>query len=302
MAPMFHFKECFAVILLLLAGLNFTSGGKLLVIPMDGSHWLSMKPVLKQLRQNGHEMLIVAPEINVHIKPSEDIYSLKTYPVPFTYQEMDENIRAFGNQVFEDLPFLVMVARTIERLKKTSAFFLAGCTHLLNNQELMRYLEQSKFDALFTDPMLPCGQIVAEYLGIPSVFFLRGIPCGFDSEATQCPSPPSYVPRTFTRYSDHMTFAQRVKNMLFRLSESFLCSFVYSPYANLASEFLQRDMTVAELLSNGSVWLMREDYVSNFPKPLMPNMIPIGGINCAGREPLSQVCTFFYSFIFKSLG
>ncbi|KAH0621725.1 hypothetical protein JD844_023332 [Phrynosoma platyrhinos] len=297
MAPVFHSKAYFAVILLLLAVLDFASGGKLLVIPMEGSHWLSMKPVLKQLRQNGHEIVVVAPDVNMHIKPSENIYSLKTYPVPFTNEEMDEDFRAFGKQAFEDLPFLVMVTKTIEQMRKTATFFLSSCTHLLYNQKLTMYLIQSKFDAVLLDPFWPCGQIVAEYLGIPSVFFLRGIPCSFEFEATQCPRPPSYVPRAFTRYSDHMTFAQRVKNMLFHLSESFLCSYVYSPYAYLASEFLQRDVTLTGLLSNGSVWLMREDSISSYPKPLMPNMIPIGGINCAAKEPLSQVCKSFYLFI-----
>ncbi|XP_061463769.1 UDP-glucuronosyltransferase 1A1-like isoform X3 [Rhineura floridana] len=288
MAPMAHSQGSVSVLMLLLYSLNFVSGGKLLVVPMDGSHWLSMQPVLNQLKQNGHELVVVAPEINLHIKSSDDVYTLKTYPVPFTKEEMDNSFKAFANDNFQELPFTVRFFRTIERLKVTSAMFLASCTHLLYNQELMRYIEQSKFDALFTDPMMPCGQIVADYVGIPSVFFLRGIPCGLDSEATQCPRPPSYVPRTFTGNTDHMTFAQRVKNMLFYMSEYFLCSFVYSPYSSLASEFLQRDMTVTELLSHGSVWLMRMDFVDEYPKPIMPNMIIIGGINCAWKKPLSQ--------------
>nr|XP_060639801.1 UDP-glucuronosyltransferase 1A1-like isoform X5 [Anolis sagrei ordinatus] len=284
MAPVFYSS----VILLVLASLNFASGGKLLVIPMDGSHWLSMKPMLKQLRQNGHELVIVAPEVNMHIKPAEDLYTLKTYPVPFTAEEMDENIRGISGQAFDDVPFLLMIANTIEHMKKTSVFFLGSCERLLYNEELRMYFRESKFDAILTDPFWPCGQIVAEYFDIPSVFFLRGIPCGYEFEATQCPRPPSYVPRGLTRFSDHMTFLQRVKNMLFHFTEFFLCSFVYSPYAKLASEFLQRDMTFSELVSNGSVWLIREDFAFSYPKPLMPNMIMIGGINCAGKEPLSQ--------------
>ncbi|XP_066485558.1 UDP-glucuronosyltransferase 1A1-like [Tiliqua scincoides] len=233
---------------------------------MDGSHWLSMQPVLNQLKQNGHELVIVAPEINVHIKASNDIYTLKTYPVPFTKQELDEHFQDFTNGLFEDLSFTVMFVRTYQRLIRTSAIFMSSCVHLLHNKELMTYMEQSKFDALFTDPMTPCGQIVAEYLDIPSVFFLRGIPCGLDSAATQCPSPPSYVPRIFSKNPDHMTFVQRVKNMLLYLSEFFLCSAVYSPYSSLASEFLQRDVTLTELLSKASVWLMKMDFVGDYPQ------------------------------------
>lgn len=295
MARAFGSQEFVAALLLLLPSLNVVFCGKLLVVPMDGSHWLSMQPVLNQLKQNGHELVIVAPEVNVHIKASDETYTWKTYPVPFTKQEMEEHFKDFTNGVFEDLPFITMFLTTYQRMKKTSALFMSSCVHLLYNKELMTYLEQSKFDALFTDPMMPCGQIVAEHLDVPSVFFLRGIPCGLDSAATQCPTPPSYVPRIFSRNSDRMTFVQRVKNMLLYTSEFFLCSAVYSPYSSLASEFLQRDATITEFLSHGSVWLMRTDFTNDYPKPLMPNMVLIGGINCAGKKPLSQVCDSCYS-------
>ncbi|XP_053139649.1 UDP-glucuronosyltransferase 1A1-like isoform X3 [Hemicordylus capensis] len=288
MAPLFHSHQ-FDALLLLLSSLNFVAGGKLLVVPMDGSHWLSMKPVLNQLKQNGHEIVTVAPEINMHIKASDDdIYTLKTFPVPFTKEELDEHFHAFTKEIIQELPFLVRFVAIYKRLRETSAMFLSSCKHLLYNQELMNYLAQSKFDALLTDPMEPCGQIVAEYLDIPSVFFLRGIPCGLDFTAAQCPSPVSYVPRTFSANTDHMVFIQRVKNLLLYMSEFFLCSFVYTPYSSLASEFLQRDVTVTELLSHGSVWLMRADFAADYPKPLMPNMIVIGGINCASKNQLSQ--------------
>uniref|UniRef100_A0A8B9DFM1 UDP-glucuronosyltransferase 1-1 n=1 Tax=Anser cygnoides TaxID=8845 RepID=A0A8B9DFM1_ANSCY len=148
----------------------------------------------------------------------------------------------------------------------------------------MRYLEETKFDVVFTDPVIPCGQIVAEHLSVPSVYFLRGIPCGIDFEATQCPNPPSYVPRVFTEHTDHMSFLQRVKNLVFDVQNFFLCDFMYQPYTKLASEFLQRDVTVLDLLRKASVWLLRLDFVLDYPRPLMPNIILIGGVNCAHKE------------------
>lgn len=275
------------VLLVCLAFLSFADGKKLLVVPMDGSHWLSMRDVLEELGRKGHEIVIVAPEVNVHIKASEK-YVMKMYPVPFTKAELEGHFLAFAQEIFEERSFLERFVRIYERLRNTSTLFLSTCTHLLYNKDLIGYLEGSKFDAVFTDPMLPCGQIIAEYLSIPSVFFLRGIPCGLDYKALQCPDPPSYVPRQLTTNTDHMTFPQRVKNLLFSLFEFLLCDFVYAPYTKLASEFLQKDITVTELLSHGSVWLMRFDFAVDYPRPLMPNIVMIGGINCA-QEELSQV-------------
>ncbi|NWT92343.1 UD11 glucuronosyltransferase, partial [Urocynchramus pylzowi] len=65
------------------------AAGKLLVVPVDGSHWLSMREVLDMLQQKGHEVVVVAPEVSLHIKPSKT-FVMKMYPVPFTQEEMDK--------------------------------------------------------------------------------------------------------------------------------------------------------------------------------------------------------------------
>ncbi|NWH55369.1 UD11 glucuronosyltransferase, partial [Fregata magnificens] len=270
-------------LVLLLSMLGLAAGGKLLVVPVDGSHWLSMREVLDGLRQKGHEIVIVAPEISLYIKPTKN-FIMKMYPVPFTQEELNGNLQAFSQAVFEEGSFLERVVRIYQQSKKASAMFLSTCTHLLYNKELVRNLEKSKFDAVLTDPVLPCGQILAEHLSIPSVFLLQHIPCGLEFEATQCPNPPSYVPRVFTDHTDRMNFFQRVKNLIFDIPNYLLCEFLFQPYTKLASEFLQQDVTVLDLLRKASIWLLRLDFVFHYPRPLMPNMIIIGGVNCAHRK------------------
>ncbi|XP_048810191.1 UDP-glucuronosyltransferase 1A3-like isoform X20 [Lagopus muta] len=273
-------------LLLLLSVLSLAAGGKLLVVPVDGSHWLSMREVLEVLKQKGHEIVVVSPEINLQIKPSRN-FIMKTYAVPFTQEEMDGYFQAFLKEAFEVGSFLERFHAVRERLRTLFDLGFITCEELLNNKELIRYLEQSNFDAVFTDPALPCGAIVAEHLSLPSVYLLRGIPCGLDFEATQCPNPPSYVPRLFTDHTDHMNFLQRVKNVIFDTSNLFLCDFLYKPFEKLASEFLQRDVTMLDLFRKASVWLLRYDFVLEYPRPLMPNMIAVGGVNCAHKQ-LSQ--------------
>ncbi|NXN35786.1 UD11 glucuronosyltransferase, partial [Rhinoptilus africanus] len=270
-------------LVLLLSVLSLAAGGKLLVVPVDGSHWLSMREVLDILRQKGHEIVVVAPEVSLHIKPTKN-FVMKMYPVPFTQEELDYTFWRTSQDIFAEGSFLERIVKTYEGVKNTSAMFLSTCEHLLYNKELVRYLEESKFDAVFTDPLLPCGLILAEHLSVASVLFLQQIPCGLEFEATQCPNPPSYVPRVFTDLTDRMNFFQRVKNLIFDIPEYFLCDFVFQPYAKLASEFLQRDVTVPDLLRQASIWLVKLDFVLHYPRPLMPNMVLVSGVNCAHRK------------------
>ncbi|NXS12939.1 UD11 glucuronosyltransferase, partial [Neodrepanis coruscans] len=248
-----------------------------------GSHWLSMLPVVEQLRQRGHDVVVLAPEINLRIHPSV-LYTLKTYPVSYTREYVEAEFRQMGYRSFTPQPFLAKLSK----IANFTTMFLDSCKRLLAVRELIKYLEESKFDAVFMDPFFPCGQILAEHLSLPSVYLVRGLPCSLDFHATLCPNPPSYIPRFFTRFTDHMTFPQRVGNLVATLTTSLACTFLYSPYDPLIREFLQREATVPELLSHAALWLMKYDFAFEYPRPLMPNMVLVGGIGCARGSKLSQ--------------
>ncbi|XP_066478222.1 UDP-glucuronosyltransferase 1-6-like [Tiliqua scincoides] len=273
--------------LFIFATIHLGKGGKLLVIPQDGSHWLSMRAVVEELSKRGHEIVVVAPEVNLLLKESK-YYTRKLHAVPYTPDALVQRFRVFGNQPFEEVSFPVMVIRAYTVMLHLIEMFFTNCEALLKNREVMQYLEKNNFDALFTDPALPCGVILAEHLSIPSVYFFRGFPCGLEHAITKCPNPVSYVPRCYSIHTDHMTFAQRLLNLLISLLENQLFKIIYSPYQEIASELLQREVHLPALYRNGSVWLLRYDFVFEYPRPVMPNMVFIGGINCEEGKILPQ--------------
>nr|XP_015214909.1 PREDICTED: UDP-glucuronosyltransferase 1-6-like [Lepisosteus oculatus] len=282
----------------LLAGLcvfllDSVQGGKLLAVPVDGSHWISMKPVLIELGKRGHTVVVAIPEVSMQMGPSSH-YTTKTFPVPYTKEKIRE-MNQLQRKVFEDVSTLGQIRFILGFVHFFQNFSRSTCESFFYNQELMQDLKEQEFDAVLTDPVLPCGVIVAEYLSVPSIYMLRGIPCSLDFRATQCPRPPSFVPTFFTKFSDQMTFTQRIVNFLINLLEPLLCKFLFSAYDDMASSLLQRDVTVEEIMSRASVWLMRFEFTFEYPRPLMPNMVLIGGINCAQRKALSLVSLAFYS-------
>ncbi|KAL8173045.1 UNVERIFIED_CONTAM: hypothetical protein K2H54_038362 [Gekko kuhli] len=244
-----------------------------------------MRLVVERLHQKGHEIVVVAPDVKMRIEPSVH-YTLKTFAVPYTEEYMREELQNLGRNIFSQQPFLTKMTEAIAKTRNISTLLFDTCKELLYNKEMIAYLEENQFDVVFMVPVSPCGQIVAEHLSLPSVYYSRGFPCGL--EATQCPNPPSYVPRFFTGNTDHMDFSQRVKNFLTPSLEFLFCYLLYSPFHVLSTEFLQREVTVSELYSQASVWLLRYDFAFEHPRPLMPNMVLIGGINCENKIPLTE--------------
>ncbi|NXA41788.1 UD11 glucuronosyltransferase, partial [Eudromia elegans] len=276
-----------AGLVLLLSFWSVAEAGKLLVVPQDGSHWLSMRVVVEKLWERGHDIVAVIPEASLLMKSSEN-FTVKTYSVPYTQESLDRYYHSIGKDCFLDPPLLEKITIILKNISKMTTMFTDTCRHLFHDEELMKYLRDKNFDVIMMDPVLPCGPIIAESLSLPSVYFLRGLPCGLDYRATQCPNPPSYVPKLFSYSSDHMTFTERVKNFLLGFLEHIPCYLLYYKYEELASELLQRDVTLLELFSTASVWLMRYDFIFEYPRPVMPNMFYIGGINCMQKNQLSK--------------
>ncbi|NXJ10558.1 UD19 glucuronosyltransferase, partial [Odontophorus gujanensis] len=67
-----------------------SEGGKLLVVPMVGSHWLSMKDVAHELAERGHEVVVLKPEESWQMGDKHGhAYTVKTYPVVTKFDELD---------------------------------------------------------------------------------------------------------------------------------------------------------------------------------------------------------------------
>lgn len=140
-----------------------------------------------------------------------------------------------------------------------------------------------------------CGLTIAKYLSLPSVIFARLSFCYYLEEGAQCPSLPSYVPGLFSKYTGTMTFKERVWNHLIYIQDDVFCPYLYKTAVEIASEVLQTPVTMTDLFSPVSIWLLRTDFVLEFPRPVMPNMVFVGGMNCLQGKPLSKVCYICFS-------
>ncbi|NXG07027.1 UD11 glucuronosyltransferase, partial [Sakesphorus luctuosus] len=113
-------------------------------VPTDGSHWLSMREVLDSLQQKGHEIVVVAAEVNLYIKPSKS-FVLKTFRVPLKHEAMEKEIKDYLQISFEEGSFLTRFLRAYQGMRRLGELSVLSCEWLVKDQELLRYLEESKF-------------------------------------------------------------------------------------------------------------------------------------------------------------
>ncbi|XP_040828407.1 UDP-glucuronosyltransferase 1A9-like [Ochotona curzoniae] len=279
------------VCLLLASGSG--EAGKLLVVPMDGSHWFTMRSVVEKLIERGHELVVVMPEVSWQLGQSLNC-TVKSYRTSHTLEDMDRVFMDFARSQW------YIPVKNLFNLKKGPLYnffelIFSHCRSLFTDKKLVEYLKESSFDAVFLDPFNMCGLVVAKYLSLPSVVFARGAFCHYLGEATQCPYPLSYVPRGLLSFSDVMTFKERVWNHITHFQERLFCHHFFKSILELASEVFPEPVTLYDLFSHTSIWLIRTDFVFDYPKPVMPNMVYVGGINCHEGKPLSKVSSSCFS-------
>ena len=95
------------VILLLLLctlGPSVSQAGKLLVVPVDGSHWLSLVGPLQPLQQRGHDIMVLAPDASVYINTRRRPTTTSTHTQACTHKHTTRTNFLSEEQYIETFP------------------------------------------------------------------------------------------------------------------------------------------------------------------------------------------------------
>uniref|UniRef100_A0A6P5JRX9 LOW QUALITY PROTEIN: UDP-glucuronosyltransferase 2B14-like n=1 Tax=Phascolarctos cinereus TaxID=38626 RepID=A0A6P5JRX9_PHACI len=208
-----------ALLLLQLCCFSCGSCGKVLVWPMENSHWLNLKVLLDGVIQRGHEVTVLTPSATVFVDPSNSSgFHVKDFPVVTKLEHLAsffDNFSTHGVMNFESFP-LEYGAALQGLFYQCSRLMKQQCESAVLNKDLMKTLKQAKYEVVISDAICPCGELIAERLGIPFVYSLRlSLGNTLEKYCGGLPSPPSYVPVAMSVLTDRMTFMERVKNMLF---------------------------------------------------------------------------------------
>ncbi|XP_045389036.1 UDP-glucuronosyltransferase 2A2 isoform X2 [Lemur catta] len=195
-------------------------GGNILIWPMEGSHWLNVKIIIDELIKKEHNVTVLVASGALFITPtSKPSLTFEIYKVPFGKERIEGVIKNFVLTWLENRPSPSTIWRFYQEMAKVIKDFhmVSGeiCDGVLKNQKLMEKLKSSKFEVLVSDPVFPCGDIVALKLGIPFIYSLRFSPAStVEKHCGKVPYPPSYVPAVLSELTDQMSFTDRIRNFV----------------------------------------------------------------------------------------
>ncbi|KAA8592512.1 hypothetical protein FQN60_017967 [Etheostoma spectabile] len=261
----------------LLCSLPTADGGKVLVFPVEGSHWVNMKVLIQELHSRGHHITVIRPKTSMFIR-AESLH----------YESSSLDWKEFEADFMNNFTTRTLQLRR-EFHTSTAAYFKAReelmmmmhhahktvvnqMQDMFEDAKLMQLFQEAKYDVVLTDPCFGGGVLLAHQLGLPLVFNVRWTIME-DGHHTVAPSPLSYVPIPGLKLTDKMTFWQRVLNVLLSLmvrnnyrtiKESYYTPFVHRHFGP--------NVHYDELVQAADIWLMRTDFTFEFPRPTMPNV------------------------------
>ncbi|XP_056278010.1 UDP-glucuronosyltransferase 2A2-like [Pseudoliparis swirei] len=271
-------------------------GGKIVVYPIDGSHWLNMKILVEALHLRGHQITVLRSSTSWYVSEfsphytsitiiQEQTQNLESQDYMTSFLKKSIEIRRNKGTIWGFVEFYRNLFNMMGDNQKDVAKLIVS---IFENKTLIKELKETEYDLFLTDPAFPGGVLLAHYLQLPMVFNVRWL---FNGEAhfAIAPSPLSYVPQLFTDNSDKMDFFQRVDNIIHHSILVYMYYFVSNPpYQAVCDHYFGPDVSVMSLMQGADLWLMRVDFIFEFPRPSMPNVVYIGGFQGKPSKPLSS--------------
>ncbi|XP_051982852.1 UDP-glucuronosyltransferase 2A2-like [Xyrauchen texanus] len=280
------------LIILLTTTVPVVQSGKVLVFPVDGSHWVHMNILIETLHAKGHNITVIR-------KP--DSWYIKEFSPHYTSINLN-TAGGFGEEFLE-----IFISRLLEFQREGSIWArlklemeLWQCflemlkaeneliVKMFEDLQLMQSLKDAKYDLILTDPAMFGGIILGHYLKLPIVYNVRWTLYS-EGHFAIAPSPLSYVPSPKLELPDRMSFFERVKNVvMYSIFETQVALMIAPTYNALCKRFIGPGVSYFTLLQGADLWLHRVDFIFEFPRPTMPNIVYIGGFQCKPSKPLPQ--------------
>lgn len=133
-------------------------------------------------------------------------------------------------------------------------------------------------------------------LDIPTVVIHSGTAYQWHAVMTGLPYNPAYFPNDCGEFATNVEFLQRVENSLMYVFGNFMYDRWRAMYDEMAPRIFGPGVpSLQHVIGNISIMLVNSHFAFQLSRPMVPNVVEIGGVNIARKKDLSEVCTFCMS-------
>uniref|UniRef100_A0A182T6B9 Uncharacterized protein n=1 Tax=Anopheles maculatus TaxID=74869 RepID=A0A182T6B9_9DIPT len=274
---------CIALTAFVLLGTLDTSvsGAKILAVfpSISKTNYIFGQVLFEALAAKGHDVTIVSP-----------------FEVQYAYENIRQ-VRITG--LFSHIEDYGLHANVFTKRDKSSFYgntnliygTAAMADYTLGHPKLQELLKNpaETFDLLILDQVL-CESLLglAYHYGVPAIVYSSAASNKYTNEMVGNPHNPAYNPIPSLGYSDRMHLVQRVWNTFVSICEQFNYRYLYLPSQEAVYQryFARRANLppLLDLIHNVSLVMVNSHPVINFARPVVPNMIEIGGAHIRQLE------------------
>ncbi|ODM98012.1 UDP-glucuronosyltransferase 2B20 [Orchesella cincta] len=264
------------------------------------SHLNIFNSLINGLAERDHNITVVAP------------LKMKT-PLP--------NVREISPIPFEIMKTAVSSGNPFERRKEgksglflswNSTFMEVGSDMMYRNEEIKELIKggPGSFDLIIVNAFMNHFTLgIVHELQAPHMYVITMPAMNVQVSKFGLYFPPSFVPCSFAAFSDRMNFKERILNFLAEYFMLAITGTVWVPYlSKMYQDHLGSHVPNAdEIDRNVSLLLMNTHFSLTYPRPLLPDVVEVGGLHTRESKPLPTDLDEFLSgakdgFILFSLG
>jgi glucuronosyltransferase len=243
------------------------------------SHRIGMWPLVESLASRGHNVTFVSPFPSksplapniTDLVPKSLAQMILNWDVVTQFYEK----RVKGQQEWDWF--------------KMGDYGVMMCSSLLEDQEFLQFLDNAKkFDLLVIDALSnECAYGIAYKLGAKIIIYNTADPMPWMLDPFGIPDEASWVPDMVFHPPTEMNIYHRFISMAVPLYYEYTKHFHYFP---LLEGMLKEKLKLESLPSladiernNISLMFVNHHFAEDFARPFPPNVIPVGGLQLAGK-------------------
>lgn len=274
--------------------LRVSSEKILFLLPLSTkSHKIFFEPLITNLAERGHDVTVLTTEKTIRL-PKTCNATVQEY-VPLTSKQL--------MQGFPD-PFETKM-NSKNSMSFPLQFVVEGCHKVIQSDIFQQAMAAKSFDLIIVDSFLSnCLDGFIHKSGIPFILVTTMPAPSYISERVGNFLPPSFIPvMSFRGYSEHdgeMNFWGRLRNFVHFLLARMYVNFVILPnLEKVYREYLGDDAPgIPEIEAQSKLILMNSHYSMNFPRPLLPAVVEVGGIHCRRPRSITNPVSYALNTLF----